>query len=93
MALVLTGVLVWLAVTLWRSSCAGRGFKWAAALIVGLLIVQIALGAATVWTTRNPYYATAHVIVGAVLLAVVFTVTWWTHRDSFARIHGTSIAV
>ena len=82
MAVVLTGVLVALAVTLWRSKAAGRGLKQAAGLIVGLLTGQILLGAITVWSMRNPYYTTAHVICGAILLATVFTVTWWTHRDA-----------
>ncbi len=52
---------------------------------VRLLVLQIALGAAAIWTMRNPYYTTAHVIVGACLLASVFTLTWWTYRGSIDR--------
>jgi cytochrome c oxidase assembly protein subunit 15 len=92
MALVLTGVLVALAVTLWRSATQGSGQKLAAGLVVGLLVVQILLGAITVWSTRNPYAATAHVIVGAFLLATVFTVTWWTYRNSFVSPRSASLA-
>jgi cytochrome c oxidase assembly protein subunit 15 len=85
MAVVLTGALVWLAALIWRSPAAVRGLKRAAGLIVGLLAVQILLGAASVWTIRNPYYTTAHVIGGALILATVFTVTWWSHREVIVR--------
>lgn len=85
MALVLTGSLGWLVVALLRSPAAGRGLKRAALLIAGLLTTQILLGAVAVWTIRNPYYTTAHVIGGALILATVFTVTWWSHRDIIAR--------
>jgi cytochrome c oxidase assembly protein subunit 15 len=92
MALILTGVLVALAVSLWRSATTGSGHKFAAGLVGGLLVVQILLGAITVWSTRNPYAATAHVIVGAILLATVFTVTWWTYRNSFVSPLSASLA-
>jgi heme a synthase len=85
MAVVLTGALVWLAVELWHSPAAGRGLKRAATLIVSLLTVQILLGAISVWSHRGPYYTTAHVIGGALILATVFTVTWWSHRDVIVR--------
>jgi len=81
MALVLTVVLGALAVAIWRSDTTA-GLKRAAVAMSALLVVQIALGAATIWTARNPYYTTAHVIVGACLLASVFTLTWWTYRGS-----------
>ena len=92
MALILTGILSWLSVSLWRASTKGGGFRLAAGLIVSLLIGQILLGAITVWSIRNPYYTTAHVIVGALLLATVFTVTWWLHRQAFARTQSIPLA-
>ncbi len=92
MALVLTGVLGALVFTLWRAPRSSEGFKLAAGLIAGLLFVQILLGAITVWTTRDPYAATAHVIVGAVLLAAVFTLTWWLHRGADLRTQSTPLA-
>lgn len=84
MALILTGALVGLVRSILHSEGASRGLRRSGGLIIGLLIAQISLGAITVWTQRNPYYATAHVIVGALLLATVFTVTWWTHREALA---------
>lgn len=87
LALILTGVLGWLAAEIWRSP-AGDGLKMAAAAVAALLVVQIALGAAAVWTFRNPYYTTAHVIVGACLMAATFTLTWWAHRDRIEHPSG-----
>lgn len=81
MAVVLTVVLVWLAMALWRSSSAGRGLKRGAALMIALLTVQITLGIMAVLSMRGVYYTTAHVVCGSCLLAVVFTITWWTHRN------------
>ena len=45
-------------------------------LILALLVCQIMLGAATIWTGKQPHIATAHVTVGAAILAssVVLTV-------------------
>jgi heme a synthase len=85
MAVVLAVMLTWLSVSIWRSSAAGRGLKRAAGLIVGLLTVQIVLGIVSVLSIRDPYYTTAHVIGGALILATVFTVTWWVHRDMIVR--------
>ena len=45
-------------------------------LILALLVCQIMLGAATIWTGKQPHITTAHVTVGAAILAasVVLTV-------------------
>ena len=85
MAAVISVALIWLAVSLWRLPSVGSGFKRAASLIVGLLAMQIFLGAMSVWTIRGPYYTTAHVIGGVSIFAVVFTVAWWAHRDAIIR--------
>lgn len=84
MALVLTLSLSWLAVEIWRARTS-EGIKLAAATMIALLVIQITLGAAAIWTMRNAYYTTAHVIVGACLLAATFSVTWWAHRDRIER--------
>jgi len=49
--------------------------------LLTLLGLQVSLGVASVWSARDPYYTTAHVIVGACLLALTFSLAWWTHRD------------
>jgi heme a synthase len=81
MALALSCVLPWLVVSIWRSPTASTGYKQASGALLVILIAQVSLGVGSVWSARNPYYTTAHVIVGACLLALTFSLAWWTHRD------------
>jgi heme a synthase len=81
MAAVLAVILVWFAVAVWRDRAAGAGLKRLAAAMVALLCVQIGLGASIIWTARNPYVTTAHVLVGALTLAATFLLAWALHRD------------
>ena len=79
MALVLTGFLIWFAVRLWKSDPVGQGLRSGAAWMVAMLVGQIALGASAIWTLRNPYVTTGHVLLGACLLATTFGITLWIH--------------
>jgi cytochrome c oxidase assembly protein subunit 15 len=90
MALVLTVVMAWFAAAVWRAAGrqGGTGLKELAALMVTLLVLQITLGAAVIWTGRNAYYTTAHVLVGALTLAATFLLTWVLHRDVLEGIIG-----
>ena len=81
MALVLAVALGWLAQAVWRNPAAGRGWKSLASLVVVFVGVQIGLGASVIWTARNPYFTTAHVVVGALTLSATFMLTWVMHRD------------
>ena len=92
MALVLTVALAWFAAAVWRSAGqqSGAGLKGLAALVVTLLALQITLGAAVIWTGRNAYYTTAHVLVGALTLAATFLLTWVLHRDVLEGTVGRS---
>jgi len=80
-ALLITVALIWLAVALERSPGLERGFKIAGFGLVGLVGLQIYLGASVVWSGRDPYLTTAHVIVGALTLSSTFLLTWMLHRD------------
>jgi len=54
---------------------------------LGLILLQVGLGAATIWTNKAADVATAHVLVGALALAVG---TLWcaiAFRESVAAIH------
>lgn len=81
LALGLALVLPALAWKLWRSSIAPSALRLAAGGLVLGVALQIFLGAATVLSGRSPYYATWHVIVGALLMVLVFSVAWVLHRD------------
>ena len=84
MALVLAVALPWFAVAVAREPAAGAGLRSLAATMVVLLAGQILLGASIVWTGRNPYVTTAHVLVGALTLATTFLLTWLAHREVLA---------
>jgi cytochrome c oxidase assembly protein subunit 15 len=90
MALVLTGAILALAIATWRTPAASSGLRRLAAALVVLLGVQIALGAATVLSLRDPYFTTGHVIVGALLLAVAFLLALWMHRPLRATAPATT---
>jgi cytochrome c oxidase assembly protein subunit 15 len=81
MALILSIAVVSFAVTLLRERGLSSALKTAAVSLIGLLAVQIYLGASVVWSGRNPELTTAHVIVGATTLALTFLLTWVLHRD------------
>lgn len=77
MALVLTGALVWFAVRMWKENGVNQGLRSAAAWMIAMLVGQIALGASAIWTLRNPYITTGHVLLGACLLGITFGITLW----------------
>jgi len=81
MALAVTVALLTFAVRIWRERHAAAGIKQAAVVMLGLLCLQIALGASIIWSSRDPYFTTAHVLVGALTLVVTFGITWWLHRE------------
>src|SRR5690606_18038166 len=80
MALVITVVLVGLVARIWRN---GDTFLRGTSIVLTmLLMLQITLGAYAVWSLRDPYITTAHVIIGAVLFAVTFGLTCWTYHPA-----------
>jgi cytochrome c oxidase assembly protein subunit 15 len=54
-------------------------------LLVGLVGLQIMLGAQIIWTGRSVYMTTGHVVGGALTLATTFVVTFALHRGSIER--------
>lgn len=81
MALVLTVLLVWFAIKIWRDPGATLLLRCGASLLVGLLALQILLGAHIIWQLREPHVTTGHVVVGALLLVTTSSLTWLAHRD------------
>jgi cytochrome c oxidase assembly protein subunit 15 len=78
---VITVALWWLALKLCTDRTVPRGLSWASVGMISLLSLQIFLGATVIWSGRNPYLTTGHVIVGACTLAATFSITWVLHRD------------
>lgn len=82
MAVVLSVVLVWYAVAIWVERGAAPFLKNIAVLMISTLAIQVALGVSVIWTLRDAYYTTAHVMVGALTLAATFLLTWFAYRNS-----------
>jgi cytochrome c oxidase assembly protein subunit 15 len=80
-AVVLTGALCGLAWRIHTDRGATLFMRLGATLLVTLLSLQILLGAEIIWTLRAPDVTTGHVVVGALLLATTFLLTWLAHRD------------
>ena len=81
MAVILAVALTWFAWTIRRDPASGPAMRAGAAALVTLLVLQILLGAMVIWTLRRPEMTTAHVVIGALTLAVTFWLTWVAHRD------------
>jgi cytochrome c oxidase assembly protein subunit 15 len=73
--------------TVWRQYHAGglhRELTRPAALLVMLVVVQIALGAMTVLTRRDVWVNSVHVVCGALVLTTSLVLTLRTWRVKFA---------
>ena len=70
---------------LWRDKSLGLLLRGASGLLVGLVTLQICLGAQIIWTGRSVYMTTGHVLVGALTLATTFGVAFFTQRSSIER--------
>ena len=49
---------------------------------LALLASQVVLGAYTIWTFRNPFITTAHVLIGAFLLATSWIITFFQFQPA-----------
>jgi heme a synthase len=71
---------------IWYHHQGRRELMRPAALIVGLVVVQITLGALTVLSRRNVAINSAHVVCGALVLATSLVITLRSWRFRFAEI-------
>ena len=85
MALVLTVALAVLVIFVRRDRASTLPMRAAASALISLLALQIFLGAQIIWTFRRSDVTTAHVIVGALILATTFWLTWTAHRDTLQQ--------
>lgn len=81
MALILTVALVWYALRIWSDRGSSLLLRSLASVMVGLLGLQVLLGAYVIWSQRQAEITTGHVVVGALLLATTFWANWLAHRD------------
>lgn len=71
---------------LWANANTRKAFRTGILIVLGLLFVQVWLGAQTIWTVRNEQVATIHHLAGAFLLASTWALTFLTYRLEFNRI-------
>jgi cytochrome c oxidase assembly protein subunit 15 len=87
MALVVAlAVLVFVA-AVWRDRGSPAALRAGGSILLGLVVLQIVLGAAVIRSLRDPAVTTAHVLVGALTLVTAFGLTWCAHRD---RLEGAA---
>lgn len=84
MAAVIGGMILLFGHFLWRERAASPLLRASGVLLVGLIALQITLGAQIIWTGRGVLMTTGHVVTGALTLALTFLVTFVLHRDAFA---------
>jgi len=69
-AIVVVAVIAWFIAALMRYNREHPSLKRPAVAMILLLLAQIALGAAVIWTGRHHDIATAHQAIGALILAI-----------------------
>jgi cytochrome c oxidase assembly protein subunit 15 len=85
MAAVIGGAILVYGHFLWREKSLPPLLRGASFLLVGLVALQISLGAQIIWTGRSVLMTTGHVLVGALTLATTFVVAFFTQRGSIER--------
>jgi cytochrome c oxidase assembly protein subunit 15 len=85
-ALVVTAAVLATAAHIWYHHRGRRSLMRPAALIVGLVAVQITLGALTVLTRLNVAINSAHVVCGALVLTTSLVITLRSWRVTFADV-------
>ena len=83
-AVVVLALIVWTAARTGRHHNHDRGILRPSMILATLVLVQILLGAATIWSRRAVPFATAHVAVGATLLATALVLAIRVGRASAA---------
>ena len=76
---------------LWANATTRKTFAAGIWVLLGLLFVQIWLGAQTIWTVRNAQVATIHHLTGAFLLASTWALTFLTYHSEFNKKPGDTI--
>ncbi len=70
----------------WSDSGTRKALFYGLCMLISLLVVQIYLGALTVWTVRNSYVATFHHLTGAFLLATTCALTFLSYAPVRSKV-------
>lgn len=91
-AVVATVMIAWLVSHVLRHHPSNAWLTRPAALLGVLVIAQFTLGAFVVWSARDIYINSLHVMTGALVLATALVVTLRAHRALFAEERAASRA-
>lgn len=81
-AVALTVILMVFLSRLWNNPQLRRSWGWLMVGVTFTLVLQIYLGALTIWTLKNPHAATAHTLIGYSLIAGTYALTFVCFRLS-----------
>ena len=82
-AVIVTLALLTYLSKLWAYKTTRSAFLGGIISVFILLLIQVWLGAQTIWTVRNIHVATIHHLAGAFLLASTWALTFLTYRPEF----------
>jgi cytochrome c oxidase assembly protein subunit 15 len=82
-ALAILGAVACAAWSAWRTLGGGNLLMRLALVWLGLILTQVLLGAATIWSDKAADIVTAHVLVGALALALGATMSLISYRERF----------
>lgn len=92
-ALAVTVALAGTAVRLWKTPGTARPLRHMGTVLTVLLILQVALGAATIWSLKQPFLTTLHVANGAALLGATYLLLFRLHRRHSEEFQPDSVPV
>ena len=92
-AVAVTIVLLTYLSKLWANANTRKAFAAGILAVLGLLFLQVWLGAQTIWTVRNIHVTTIHHLAGAFLLASTWALTFLTYRLEFSEVTDNTIPV
>lgn len=92
-ALLVTAFILWTAIRVVARYREDLRFLVPAIILVSLLSLQIALGAATVWSKKDVFPTTAHVATGALILAAHWVLTLRAFRFTSSAVEGANLGI
>jgi cytochrome c oxidase assembly protein subunit 15 len=90
-AVAVTGAILALASVVFRHHAAHARLVRLVGLALGLLVLQIALGATIVWSHRAVVPTTTHLVIGAALLATCLVTTLRAARAATRTVHAPAL--
>ncbi|HZP45774.1 MAG TPA: COX15/CtaA family protein [Candidatus Binataceae bacterium] len=90
-ALVVAALVIWTVTSAYRAAAGDSFIRRPAELLLALLLLQISLGAITVWSGRAVLPTTAHVATGAALLATSLLLTLRQSLEPAVRVAARAL--